>query len=79
MKSNEALDNARKSICAELTRTYGDTLASFACIRGYLSADMPTTAAGEWKERNGQIRGRERERVVLDGEMYLFLVPHMMK
>lgn len=42
---NNQVENARKSLCAELTRTYGDLLSSFACCRGYLAADMPTSAA----------------------------------
>ena len=39
------LENAKATICSELTRTYGDTLASFACCRGFLALDMPTSAA----------------------------------
>ena len=39
------LENAKVTIFSELTRTYGDTLASFACCRGFLALDMPTSAA----------------------------------
>ena len=39
------LENAKTTIFSELTRTYGDTLASFACCRGFLALDMPTSAA----------------------------------
>jgi hypothetical protein len=43
----DMLENARKSICSELTRTYADTLQSFASCRGYLALDMPTSAASQ--------------------------------
>lgn len=39
------IENAKKTLWSELTRTYGDILASFACCRGFLALDMPTSAA----------------------------------
>mmetsp|Transcript_27917 Transcript_27917/g.26770 ORF Transcript_27917/g.26770 Transcript_27917/m.26770 type:complete len:1397 (+) Transcript_27917:334-4524(+) len=42
---DDIIENARKSICVELVKTYGDLLASFACCRGFLALDMPTSAA----------------------------------
>lgn len=41
----DIIENVRKSICSELTRTYGETLSSLCCCRGFLALDMPTTAA----------------------------------
>lgn len=42
---DDIIENARKSICVELAKTYGELLASFACCRGFLALNMPTSAA----------------------------------
>ena len=39
------LENAKKTLWSELTRTYSEILSAFACNKGYLAIDMPTTAA----------------------------------
>ena len=39
------LENAKKTLWSELTRTYSEILSAFACCKGFLALDMPTTAA----------------------------------
>lgn len=39
------LENAKKTLWSELTRTYSEILSALACCKGYLAIDMPTTAA----------------------------------
>jgi Exportin-5 family len=39
------LENAKKTLWSELTRTYSEILSALACCKGYLALDMPTTAA----------------------------------